>query len=223
MKRCTLAGLTLIEILVVTGILALLGSLALPAVGHARAVARDVECRANLRQWGVGLAMYMNDYSGYIPRRGQGSRELGRLERSEDWFNCLPPYLDELPYRDLVEQGKRPRAGDKSVFICPSATDAGGRYFLPYAMNKFLCTWLDADQVNMMNVPEPSAVVFLADAPGPYSSTAPSKDRSSVQPRHEGSANVLFLDGHVRSFTGEYLGCGRGDRMQPDVHWQILD
>ena len=223
MRRSAPAGFTLVEILVVISVLGLLMSLLVPAMGKARATANDVKCRSNLRQWGVALSLYMNNNGGFIPRRGQGDRVLAKVDRGDDWFNCLPPYFNELPYNELVKQGRRPRAGDDSIFICPSADDTGGKYFLPYAMNQFLSPWHITDPHQIMSLPEPAKVVFLGDGPGPYASIMPIAKPYCVEPRHDGRANLLFLDGHVESFTGEYLGCGVGDPMRDDVVWQVGD
>jgi hypothetical protein len=62
-------------------------------------------------------------------------------------------------------------------------------------------------------------MVAMADAPGPYASTYPSKQPYSLVARHARRANVLFLAGGVQSFTGTYLGCGVGDPGRDDVRW----
>ena len=211
---------TLIEMLVAIAIVSILASILLPIISGARCTARSVECCNNLRQWSAALQMYMSQHEGYIPRRGQGVRELSTISRDSDWFNCLPPYLDELPYKDLVDHERQPRAGDKSPFICPSAAQTDGDYFLPYAMNMYLSPWIRPDPHNIVEIHAPSRVVFMADGPGPYSATAPSERAFSVVPRHNGHANVLFLDGHIRSFSGKYLGCGVGDPDHSDVRWE---
>jgi prepilin-type processing-associated H-X9-DG protein len=60
----------------------------------------------------------------------------------------------------------------------------------------------------------------MADSPGPYSATVPSSNDYDVAARHEGKANILFLDSHVSSYSGEYLGCGVGDPHHRDVRWE---
>ena len=34
--------------------------------------------------------------------------------------------------------------------------------------------------------------------------------------------DVVFVDGRVQSFAGDYLGCGVGERTEPDIRWQTL-
>jgi len=214
---------TLVEVLVVTAIIGMLAGLLLSALGQARARGQSARCVNNLRQWGLALEMYIDDHDEYIPRRGQGVQPLALINRPEDWFNCLPRYFGAQPYSNLVAMGKMPRAGDaSSPFIDPSAKDPGGTYFLPYAMNMYLSPWIRPQQHRLCEIPNPGQLAFMADAPGQYASTVPSQLGYSVIARHAGSANVVFVDGRVQSFTGEYLGCDVGEPQRPEIRWQTL-
>ena len=60
-------GFTLIELLVVVAIIAVLVSILLPALSRARELAKASACESNLRQIGLGIIQYSNEYNGYVP------------------------------------------------------------------------------------------------------------------------------------------------------------
>jgi len=212
-------GFTLIELLVTMAILAILAALLLPALARARDKASAIQCTTNLRQWGLALRMYADDHDDFLPRRGQGVQTLALITRLDDWFNALPPYFNLPPYLQLVTQGRKPAAGDHSVFVCPDATDPGGTYFLGYGQNMNLSPWNLPHATKFSAVVQPDSVVAFGESPGPYASTYPSKQPYSIVARHVGRINLLFLAGEVRSFKGSYVGCGVGDPGCYDVRW----
>jgi prepilin-type N-terminal cleavage/methylation domain-containing protein len=99
-------GFTLIELLVVIAIIAILIALLLPAVQQAREAARRTQCRNNLKQ--LGLAMYnYHDNFNVFPRAsgiaGGTSGQVGGQRHSA--FVGMLPYIDQAPLASLVESG----------------------------------------------------------------------------------------------------------------------
>ncbi len=75
-----LYGFTLIELLVVVAIISILAALLLPALNQARHKARLATCTNNLRQIGMALRMYIEDWEGYMPPKNDGVPSNGLLE-----------------------------------------------------------------------------------------------------------------------------------------------
>lgn len=210
---------TLVELLVVLTIIGILAALTLTVTGRVQVARNQVESAGRLRQWGVALGAYVAENNGELPRRGQGVQPVTQLDRPEDWFNALPPLLGQPRYGELVRQGRRPREGDRSIFIRPGAKDPGGAVFLSYGMNMNLSPWNLASPTRLAEIERPAVTVFMAESPGTYASTYPSARAYGCEAPHAGRGNVLFLDGHVGVFPAAYLGVGKGDPRRDDVRW----
>lgn len=85
---------TLVELLVVIGIIALLISILLPALNRARAAANQVVCASNMRQFGLAVSQYSIDNKGFLPLYGLDATYAGSGGPEETlWWNTLAPYL----------------------------------------------------------------------------------------------------------------------------------
>ena len=217
--RARREAFTLIELLVVIAIIAVLSGLSLSVIGKVNASRGQVESAARLRQWGAALGAYVGENDGDLPRRGQGVQEVTQLDRAEDWFNALPPFLGQPGYGELVKSGKRPKANERSIFVRPGAKDPGRTAFLSYAMNMNLSPWNLPAPTKVTRIEQLAVTVFLAESPGAYASTYPSVKAYGCVAPYNGRGNILFLDGHVGVFAADYIGVGKGDPQREDLRW----
>jgi len=103
---------TLIELLVVIAIIAILASMLLPALAKAREKARAISCLSNLKQCGLAIAMYMDDFPMYFPNGGSSG------DASDDAkFNKYPTSMAWGVY--LARTGMLPK-NEYKVVRCPS-------------------------------------------------------------------------------------------------------
>jgi prepilin-type processing-associated H-X9-DG protein/prepilin-type N-terminal cleavage/methylation domain-containing protein len=115
--RADVHGFTLVELLVVIGIIALLIALLLPTLNGARKRAAATQCMSNLRQLGMAMVMYSQANNGYvIPSYTMTGVTGGANVPLEGWA----PILD----RDGYVRGRQ--ANDNSVFVCPEMLDIEG-------------------------------------------------------------------------------------------------
>ncbi|MCK4292506.1 MAG: type II secretion system protein [Planctomycetes bacterium] len=211
---------TLIELLVVIAIIALLMAILLPALRRARDQAKEVVCKSNLRQVGLGAGFYAEEWDLYIPRGlGGGSGQA--------WFQLFMPFLAQKP------SGRDYRSVD--IYRCPSYPDK--EQTVCYVVNGWDFT--DSSDRNGHEILKPSKltecrqrartiyladnenghwrhIIRRADDPGEnrcdvwnpgHLPTSNSQDvtrgRRVARERHRTGCHFLFLDWHVEWMTAE--------------------
>lgn len=219
--RSSRRAFSLIELLVVIGIIALLLAILLPILASARRAARATACMAALQQWGASFQVYVNDHRG----RGvaQGPFLHMQLERGTPlfWWEVL-----------------RPGAALKETLRCPEAPEASngtpisamhawgperfwdgpdkirGTYIGSYGFNAWLYASKDPAPTGSIRLPakEASTIPLIfdcarwevyprdTDLPGLYDRGVTGSDgwmQLVAMERHRQGVNVVFLDYHV--------------------------
>ncbi|MGB7160302.1 MAG: type II secretion system protein [Tepidisphaeraceae bacterium] len=121
-------GFTLVELLVVIGIIAVLISLLLPALNRARAHATSVQCLSNLRQLGQICYQYAAENNGWLPPSQPDS--IRQLTGGGNIAGNSGVGLNPAPSHRLRQELFRRLKGSTLIFYCPANLLDGARQFL---------------------------------------------------------------------------------------------
>lgn len=217
-------GFTLIELLVVISIIALLVSILLPALSKARAASKSVLCLSQLRQIGLSVHLYTEDYQGFFPL-------------NQRWFFHGDGIAD---YLNLAEEGPAllPYGERDTVMTCPStgqmAPAYAQRFRRTYSSNRQLSHDF-AVTTYMDRIHRPSEVHFAQDGLASQNANAagghtyspaiyPNADttREAMAMRHlphEQNRQAVFMDGRATGVLAEQYQPGGALSNRFHVFW----
>jgi prepilin-type N-terminal cleavage/methylation domain-containing protein/prepilin-type processing-associated H-X9-DG protein len=221
-------GFTLIELLVVIAIIAILAAILFPVFARARENARRASCQSNLKQIGLGIMQYTQDYDEILPGEWTGNDNESNNTDRWKWMDSVFPYIKS-----------------EQIFVCPSDTE-NRRYIynknLPsglhvnygsYYVNAYYGAGGGGPRwTNLSRVQAPATTIWALDGqprwngdPQAYrmcfnsagAGDAPMFNYTATPrngferwggravERHLDTTNVLFIDGHVKTMKLDAL------------------
>lgn len=210
-------GFTLVELLIVIGIIGLLMSILLPAMSKARRAASAAKCLANMRSMQIAHWIYVGENRGHLIHAGF-SHGGHSVDEQGGWFTTLQKY-----YQDKL-LARCP--GDESVHWNQPVTPGGPIRRTSYGINNFLdhelIPW-GGPYVKIEKIRRPSLVIQFVEMahagefavadhphvenwvglnPAAVASTHLQINAHGGPPRNaKGVANYGFLDGHAEALT----------------------
>jgi prepilin-type N-terminal cleavage/methylation domain-containing protein/prepilin-type processing-associated H-X9-DG protein len=122
-RKRTVPGFTLIELLVVIAIIAILAAILFPVFAQAREAARKTSCLSNMKQLGLGLYMYTQDYDETWPRNDDcvngGTKAVDGAPATA--IGCNGPYGDRVNHYKWW-YWTYPYVKNTDILFCPSRT-----------------------------------------------------------------------------------------------------
>jgi prepilin-type processing-associated H-X9-DG protein len=224
-RRSRGRGLTLVELLIILGVLALVAVVLFPALAQARSRARMSACSSNFQQYRAAFLMYAQDYDQTLPMWSvDAPYRPGELDVTT-WDLLLQPYLKS------GEASRCPSDPLPAFFAFKDGTTVWRSYTVPRNL-----LWNPGDRSNprdsefpmkLSAVPQLGATLLLleknqgAEVNGvPYPRTrrpsaswtkadAFENSQQVAWERHGDRVNALFVDGHVTSLHGRRPGSFR--------------
>ena len=229
-------GFTLIELLVVIAIIAILAAILFPVFARARENARRSSCQSNLKQIGLGILQYSQDYDeNWVPkdfwRDGSGV--------TPSWRQSVQPYVKSTQLFSCPSNPNNKNTADNAIAAGATPFAASPAIPVSYACNTRMID--ENGGRNLSEIQEPAKKILVAENTRDWKDYGASWWNNETDWRkessggsgfagHLGTANYLFADGHVKAMRPTQTaspvnlwgqmgdpGCCRSDGYSPNV------
>lgn len=196
-------GFSLLEVLCVLAILSFLSALLFPVFLTVRGKARQVVCASHLKQIGLGVSMYAQDYDGLYPYA------VDPVDRAApSLFEEFPDFEADIPRIGLMHEVLQPYIHSPAIFSCPADIGLAYSDFEGILMDAFPSSYgaygtsyhyrseIAARHAGEMTFSLPAQVNVIFDGAGSWHGTlVPLTQRY----------NTLFADGHVKNISRDQM------------------
>ncbi len=231
------SGFTLIELLVVIAIIAILAAILFPVFARARESARKASCQSNLKQVGLAWMQYAQDYDDKVM---PGGALGGSVAEPKIWVGAFDSSNNIIPKTSYLE----PYMKADQVYACPSFVSGSAADwkspFLGYGYNRHLFGVIGNggtpySERTISSFERPSETLAFSDSgvlrssgvewtQWAYPALAPSGVRwASFHGRHNGTGNVLFIDGHVKAYKPAFYAMDADDARRQSANLGAFD
>ena len=198
-------GFTLIELLVVIAIIAILAAILFPVFARAREKARQTSCLSNVKQLGLGMLMYAQDYDEVFTAMSLGPPLPTPVVPGNTTFN----YHASYGYFNCWSNGIHPYIKNVQIYLCPSAPNYscyGVAYGLPaHGANPAGGRVSIFGRPVMALIRRPAEILMITEkGAGGGPQYLLSAQYYACRDSHNEGGNIAFVDGHAKWLKFEH-------------------